>query len=31
LFVNDEIKSMDGRTLHKKVVDFGYAMTTHKS
>lgn len=31
LFVNDEIKSSDGRRLQDKVIDFGYAMTTHKS
>ncbi len=32
LFVNDDIKSSDGeRTLQSKVIDFGYAMTVHKS
>lgn len=31
LFVNDNIETSDGRTLQAKTVDFGYAMTTHKS
>lgn len=31
LFVNDNIETDDGRLLQSKTVDFGYAMTTHKS
>lgn len=31
LFVNDEIKDDNNNTLQPKVIDFGYAMTVHKS
>lgn len=31
LFVNDNIETTDGRLLQSKTVDFGYAMTVHKS
>lgn len=31
LFVNDDIKDDKGNTLQAKVIDFGYAMTVHKS